>query len=131
MQTVKVDLADRSYKVYIGFSLLGNPHPVFDMCNSSIVLIVSNETVAPLYMDSLAASLTGARIHKLILPDGEAYKTAEHWSQIIDKLIDMADILDGLPFAQLAHVVRYKENAGRPKDPEHLRLLKASNHASD
>jgi len=89
MQTVKVDLADRSYKVYIGSSLLGKPHPVFDMCNSGTVLIVSNETVAPLYMDALAASLPGAHIHKLILPDGEAYKTAEHWLRIIDKLVDI------------------------------------------
>lgn len=89
MQTVNVDLADRSYKVYIGSSLLGKAHPVFDVCKSGTILIVSNETVAPLYMDTLEASLTEARIHKLILPDGEAYKTAEYWSQIIDKLIDM------------------------------------------
>lgn len=89
MQTVKVDLADRSYRVYIGSSLLGKPHPVFDMGDSGTVLIVSNETVAPLYMDSLVASLTGTRIHKLILPDGEAYKSAEYWLKIIDKLVDI------------------------------------------
>ena len=89
MQTVKVDLADRSYKVYIGSALLGKPHPVFDRCNSGTILIVSNETVAPLYMDALAASLTGANIHSLILPDGEAYKTSEYWSQIIEKLVDI------------------------------------------
>jgi len=98
MQTVNVDLAERSYKVYIGSSILGKPHPVFDMCNSSTILIVSNNTVAPLYMDSLAASLTGARIHQLILPDGEAYKTAEHWSQIIDKLVSIRATRDSTLF---------------------------------
>ena len=46
----------------------------------------------------------------------------------IDGLIDTADIIDGLPFARLEHVVNYKKIAGRPKDLEHLRLLKASNH---
>ena len=89
MQTVKVDLADRSYEVYIGSSLLGKPHPVFDRCISGTILIVSNETVAPMYMDALVASLTGASIHQLNLPDGESYKTAEYWSQIIDKLVDI------------------------------------------
>ncbi len=98
MQTVKVDLADRSYQVYIGDALLGNPHPVFDLCNGKTVLIVSNETVAPLYMETLAASLTGADIHNLILPDGEAFKTAEHWSRIIDKLVDIRATRDATLF---------------------------------
>jgi 3-dehydroquinate synthase len=89
MQTVKVNLAERSYQVYIGDALLGNPHAVFDSCKGSTVLVVSNETVAPLYMGAIADSLAGADIHELILPDGEAFKTAEHWSQIIDKLVEI------------------------------------------
>ena len=89
MQTVKVDLADRSYKVYIGTGLLGKPHPAFESGSGSTILIVSTETVAPLYMDSLASSLEGTDIHRLILPDGETYKTSEYWSQIIDRLIEI------------------------------------------
>lgn len=89
MQTVKVDLADRSYMVYIGSGLLGKEHPEFGITSGSTVLVVSNETVAPLYLDTLTKSLTGADVHSLILPDGEAYKTLEHWSQIIDKLIQI------------------------------------------
>lgn len=42
----------------------------------------------------------------------------------IDELIDTAEIIDGLPFARLAHVVRYKEAADRPKDRAHLRALR-------
>jgi len=87
MQTVKVELADRSYTVYIGSGMLGKEHPVFDISSGSTVLIVSNTTVAPLYLDTLAGSLSGTDVRSLILPDGEAYKTAEHWSQIIDKLV--------------------------------------------
>jgi hypothetical protein len=48
-----------------------------------------------------------------------------------DELIDTADIIDGLPFARLEHVVKYKRIAGRSKDLEHLRLLKTSDHAPD
>jgi hypothetical protein len=43
----------------------------------------------------------------------------------VDDLIDHAEIIDGLPFAGLAHVRAYKQLAGRPKDGEHLRLLDA------
>jgi hypothetical protein len=43
----------------------------------------------------------------------------------VDHLIDDAEIIDGLPFAGLAHVRAYKQLAGRPKDREHLRLLDA------
>ena len=49
----------------------------------------------------------------------------------IDELIDTAEVIDGLPFARLQHVVGYKKIAGRPKDREHLRLLEASSHAPD
>ena len=47
----------------------------------------------------------------------------------IDDVIDTAEIIEGLPFARLEHIVRYKEIAGRPKDLEHLRLLAASGYA--
>lgn len=43
-----------------------------------------------------------------------------------DELIDSAEILEGLPFVQLKHVVRYKEIAARPKDLAHLRLLETA-----
>ncbi len=38
-------------------------------------------------------------------------------------LIDTAEVIDGLPFVRLEHVVDYKRLANRPKDREHLRLL--------
>ncbi len=89
MQTVNVDLADRSYTVYIGSGILGKQHPAFDITRGSTALIISNETVAPLYLDTLSRSLSGVRIHNLILPDGESFKTMEHWSKVIDKLVDI------------------------------------------
>lgn len=89
MQKVKVDLADRSYTVYIGSGMLGTAHPAFDIADGSTALIVSNETVAPLYLETLASSLANAEVHSLILPDGENYKTFEYWSKIIDKLVEI------------------------------------------
>jgi len=91
---VKVDLADRSYTVYIGSNILGNRHPALDMSSDSTTLIVSNETVAPIYLDALTNSLTDAHIHSLVLPDGESFKTQEYWSQIIDKLVKIGATRD-------------------------------------
>jgi len=87
MQTVKVDLANRSYDIFIGSGFLGQAHPAFDDCKGRTALIVTNDTVAPLYLDALAASLPGTDVHSLVLPDGESFKTEEQWSKIIDKLV--------------------------------------------
>jgi len=95
---VKIYLAERSYSVYIDSNILGKAHPAFEIAPASTVLIVSNETVAPLYLDALVRSLAGANVHSLILPDGETYKTVGHWTQIIDKLIDIRATRDATIF---------------------------------
>ncbi len=41
----------------------------------------------------------------------------------VGRLIDTAEVIDGLPFVRLEHVVTYKQTADRPKDREHLRRL--------
>jgi 3-dehydroquinate synthase len=98
MRTVEVDLANRSYRIYIGTGLLGQSHPEFDSCSGSTVLVVTNETVAPLYLDALAASLADADVHSLVLPDGESFKTAGQWSRIIDKLVEIRATRDATLF---------------------------------
>ena len=58
--------------------------------------------------------------------DGGAITVGRSWAYgvfDIDHLIDTAEIIDGLPFVRLEHVVRYKEAAARPKDQRHLRAL--------
>ena len=98
MQTVNVDLAERSYEVSIGSGIFASKHPAFQIPTGSTVLIVSNETVAPLYLDALRQSLSDANVHCLILPDGESYKNVGHWTQIIDKLIDIRATRDATIF---------------------------------
>lgn len=89
MQSVNINLAERSYTVYIGSGLLGKAHAAFTLPENSSALVVSNETVAPLYLDALISSLANANIHSLVLPDGESFKTMVSWSKIIDKLVAM------------------------------------------
>ena len=43
----------------------------------------------------------------------------------IDELIDTAEIIDGLPFVRIEHVIAYKQAAARPKDLRHLEKLEA------
>src|SRR5210317_721497 len=88
-QIVEVKLAERSYPVYVGKGLLDNHYPASSVPDASIVLIVSNETIAPLYLNKLKESLARAEIHTLVLPDGEQFKTLEYWSRILDKLVEV------------------------------------------
>jgi len=89
MQTIRVELAERSYTVTIGSGILGTDHSAIQIPAGSAALIVSNETVAPLYLQAIRNSLAGVKTYTLILPDGERFKTLEYWSRIIDKLVDV------------------------------------------
>ena len=52
--------------------------------------------------------------------------TWKYGSFDLDELIDTAEMIDGLPFVRLEHVITYKEAADRPKDRDHLRAMRAA-----
>jgi 3-dehydroquinate synthase len=86
-RTITVNLGDRSYPIVIGHDLLGGnfdlaPHLAGDDC-----LVVSNETVAPLYLDRLLGNLRSCAVASVSLPDGESFKNLETVSTILDKLV--------------------------------------------
>jgi 3-dehydroquinate synthase len=87
VNTLKVELGDRSYPILIGEGLLRQLELVRQHVVARDVLIVSNTTVAPLYMESLAAALGGSRVVEAILPDGEAHKTLATVSRVLDVLV--------------------------------------------
>lgn len=87
MKTLKVDLGDRSYAIYIGPGLLDQVE-LFDAgLAGNQVMLVSNETVAPLYMDRVRDTLRNREVRTLILPDGEQFKTLDEVSRIFDALV--------------------------------------------
>lgn len=88
MKTLNVDLNQRSYPIYIGESLLDEPSCFEPHIISKQVLIVTNETIAPLYLARLEKTLSAFDCHTLILPDGEQYKTLDTANQIFDKLLE-------------------------------------------
>lgn len=87
MRTITVDLGDRSYPIIIGAGLLGGDFSLGEHLAGGDCLIVSNETVAPLYLEKLNASLAGSATEVIELPDGEVFKTVETASLVIDKLV--------------------------------------------
>ncbi|KQT36664.1 MULTISPECIES: 3-dehydroquinate synthase [unclassified Methylophilus] len=89
MQTLTVSLADRSYPIHIGNGLLGQVDLILPHLKRKQVAIVSNTTVAPLYMHALAQPLrdAGVSVIEIILPDGEAYKNNDTLQIIYDHLL--------------------------------------------
>jgi len=85
-QTLNVDLGDRSYPVFIGGDLFRS-ELIAPYIKGNQVLIVSNETVAPLYLDALKNVLPDIQVDQVILPDGEQYKTVEQVNVIYDVLL--------------------------------------------
>ena len=87
MNTLKVELGSRSYPILIGAGLLAQADLLREHIAARDVLIVSNTTVAPLYLDTLAASLQPRRVVEVILPDGESHKTLASVARILDVLV--------------------------------------------
>lgn len=87
--TLTVQLGERSYPIIIGSGLLGGDFDLSEFVRGGDCLIVSNETVAPLYLDALRANLEGKSIESISLPDGEAHKTVATVTSVIDKLVDV------------------------------------------
>ncbi|MCL7046910.1 hypothetical protein MKW94_015438 [Papaver nudicaule] len=89
--TVDVDLGNRSYPIYIGSGLLDQPDLLQRHVHGKRVLVVTNTTVAPLYLDKVISALTHGNssisVESVILPDGEKYKNMDTLMKVFDKAI--------------------------------------------
>ena len=88
MKTLHVELGDRRYPIYIGPGLLGRAELLQPHLSGQQVLVVSNTTVAPLYVERVRAALAGWRCETVILPDGERYKTLETLNEVFTALLN-------------------------------------------
>jgi len=89
MHTLTVDLGDRAYPIHIGQDLIGQAGLILPHLPQARVAVISNTTVAPLYLETLATSLRAAGVDALpiVLPDGEVYKNWETLNLIFDALL--------------------------------------------
>src|SRR5690554_2461320 len=88
MKTLKVDLGDRSYPIHIGADLLGAADLLLPHIRGGEVMVVSNETIAPLYLAQVVKALSGLRCDTVILPDGERFKTLDTLNLIYQALLE-------------------------------------------
>ena len=86
-RTITVELGERSYPIVIGRGLLGGDFDLGEYLAGGDCLVVSNETVAPLYLDTLKANLFGKTVATIQLPDGESFKTLDTLSTVLEKLV--------------------------------------------
>jgi 3-dehydroquinate synthase len=84
---LEVDLGERSYPIVIGSGLLGGDFDLSGHLAGPDCLIVSNETVAPLYLESLKKNLLQSVVSSISLPDGESFKTMASVGSVIDMLV--------------------------------------------
>ncbi|WP_236212199.1 3-dehydroquinate synthase [Metapseudomonas otitidis] len=87
MRTLQVDLGERSYPIHIGADLLSKAELFVPHIAGKQVAIVTNETVAPLYLERLTQTLAGYKVQPIVLPDGESFKNWETLQLIFDGLL--------------------------------------------
>jgi len=88
--TVPISLGERSYTIRIGQGLLADPQTYAGLPRAAAALIVTNDTVAPLYEAGLRAALAPhyAKVHTVVLPDGEEHKDWPTLNRIFDRLLE-------------------------------------------
>lgn len=89
MQSLQVALGDRAYPIHIGKNLLSQADLILPHLKRKQVAIVTNTTVAPLYLERLSNKLgaAGVAVIPIVLPDGEAYKNTDTLNLIYDALL--------------------------------------------
>lgn len=87
MKKLLVELGDRSYPIYIGSGLLTQPELFREHIKSKQVMVVSNKTIASLYLNTVLKNLSGYTVEQVLLPDGEQYKTLDFVVPIFDQLL--------------------------------------------
>jgi 3-dehydroquinate synthase len=89
MHTLHVELGERSYPIYIGRNLFRDSDLLARHVAGNQVAIISNETIAPLYVERVRQALPDVRqLTEIVLPDGEQYKTLETLSIVFDRLLE-------------------------------------------
>jgi 3-dehydroquinate synthase len=82
MLELTVELGERSYPIFIGQSLFDDVGRLISYIGKCRPVIISNETVAPLYLNTLLDKLSSLSPLHFIIPDGEQYKSLEWFERI-------------------------------------------------
>lgn len=87
MKVLHVALGERSYPIYIGSGLLAQPELLTKHIKAKQVLVLTNETIAPLYLEKVLQHLSDYQVATVVLPDGEQYKTLDYLNRVFDEAL--------------------------------------------
>jgi len=88
VENVDLNLGDNSYVISIGSGLMRDAKLISPSIKGRKVLIVTNETIAPIYLDVLKRTLCDFDLDSIVLLDGEEFKTLEVLNKIYDVLLE-------------------------------------------
>ena len=86
--TIEVALGERSYPIHIGTGLLDQPEFLREQIDSQQLLVVTNTTVAPLYLQRIQDAFQDRQLVVYTLADGEQEKSLKQFGKLIDLLIE-------------------------------------------
>ncbi|MCG8315600.1 MAG: 3-dehydroquinate synthase [Pseudomonadales bacterium] len=87
VELLRVELGERSYDIVIGSNIIGNFKSWLPVLAGNQAMVVSNETIAPLYLERVKSVLDGYQLDSTVLPDGEQYKNLDTLNQIFTGLL--------------------------------------------
>ena len=87
METLSVALGSRAYPIHIGAGLLDAAELYRPHLGGGAAAIVTNEVVAPLYLEKLKRALPGIRVTEVVIPDGEQSKSWQTLNRLFDQLL--------------------------------------------
>jgi 3-dehydroquinate synthase len=88
VRTLKLNLSEKSYPIYIGQGLLSQGELLTKHISGKQVMIVTNTTVAPLYLEKVKSLLGDYQVSEVVLPDGEEHKTLDTVNLIFSALLE-------------------------------------------
>lgn len=94
MSTLTVKLGERSYPIFIESGLLKQDGLLSPYIKTNKAVIITNNVVEPLYLQSITDALVGYDLQKIVIPDGEQYKNLQQFEAVITELLKMSAARD-------------------------------------
>ncbi len=89
MSTLTVELGERSYPIHIDAHLLSKANLFDGLIKSKKAVIVTNDVIKPLLLESLQSCLQEVELEVVVLPDGEQHKTLSSFEKVITRLLEI------------------------------------------
>ena len=88
IDSLRLELGERSYDILVGPGLIADGERLSEAIKGGQCCIVTNETVAPLYLETVKGAIGGKRVDECVLPDGEEHKNLDTYARIMDHLLE-------------------------------------------